>query len=321
MRKIANTLIKTAALFMASMLFALSANAGYPEKSISYLIPFGPGGESDITARLQQKYFQEKYGQSMVVSNKPGGGGAVAWAQLNSYKNDGYTIMGMNLPHIILKPRQKNVGFETKDIDSVYIFQHTPDAIAVKKDSPFKTLDDLIKYAKENPGKVTFSGSGKGSANHLLQVMLDKEAGIKTTYVAMKGAAASIKAAVAESVTAAATYSTMGAKNEESVRLLAIGADERVARFPNVPTFKELGYNISGGGAFRGVAVPKGTPDDVRQKISSIMSDLNTDPEFKSKMEGLGFTLLNIPESETKDFIADKTEHFVKQAKLAGIIK
>jgi tripartite-type tricarboxylate transporter receptor subunit TctC len=321
MKIIISSVVKTIALAITCLALAASVNAGYPDKSISYLIPFGPGGESDITARLQQKYFQEKYGQSMVVSNKPGGGGAVAWAQLNSYKGDGYTIMGMNLPHIILKPRQKDVGFETKDIDSVFIFQHTPDAIAVKKDSPFKTLKDLIDFAKKNPGKMTLSGSGKGSANHLLQVMLDKEAGIKSTYVAMKGTAAAIKATVSDTVTASATYSTMGAKNEDSIRLLAIGTDERVGRFPDVPTFKELGYNISGGGAFRGVAVPKGTPNEVREKISEIMSELNTNPEFKTQMEGLGFTLLNIPASETKSFIAEKTEHFVKQAKLAGIIE
>ncbi|MGB0203711.1 MAG: tripartite tricarboxylate transporter substrate binding protein [Neptuniibacter sp.] len=314
----------TKALAIAAATLAVSTGAmaaDYPAKSVSYVVPFGPGGESDITARLQQKYFQDQYGETMVVTNKPGGGGAVAWAQLNKLKNDGYTIMGMNLPHIILKPRQKDVGFETEAIDSVYIFQHTPDALAVSKDSPFKTLQDLIDFAKKNPGEVTLSGSGKGSANHLLQVMLNKEAGIKTTYVAMKGTAAAINSAVAGHVTASATYSTMGAKNEDSIRLLAIGTDERVARFPDVPTFKELGYNISGGGAFRGVAVPQGTPDDVRMKISEIMNTLNTNPEFVQKMESLGFTLLNVPATETKQFIKDKTDHFVSQAKIAGIIK
>lgn len=320
MKKI--TAAVTLALSTALMTVASSALAGdYPEKSINYVIPFGPGGESDITARLQQKYFQEAFDETIVVNNKPGGGGAVAWAQLNTMKNDGYTIMGMNLPHIILKPLQKDVGFKTDDIDAVYIFQHTPDALAVAKDSPFKTLKDLVEFAKAHPGEVTLSGSGKGSANHLMQVMLDKEAGIKTTYVAMKGAAASVNAAAAGHVNASATYSTMGAKNEDTIRLLAVGTEERVARFPDVPTFKELGYDIAGGGAFRGVAVPKGTPDDVRQKISDIMHDLNTNPAFIKQMEGLGFTLLNVPASEARQFITEKTEYFVEKAKLAGVIK
>jgi len=319
-----NKLLKVLSLSLTTVIganVAVSVAGEYPEKPISYVIPFGPGGESDITARFQQQLFQEKFDKSMVVSNKPGGGGAVAWAQLNNLKKDGYTVMGMNLPHIILKPRQKDVGFKTKDIKSVYIFQHTPDALAVKKDSPFKTLKDLVDYAKSHPGQVTLSGSGKGSANHLLQVMLNNEAGIKTTYVAMKGAAASVNAASAGHVSAAATYSTMGAKYEDNIRLLAVGTEERVARFPDVPTFKELGYDIAGGGAFRGIAMPEGTPEDARQKMSNIMKDLNTDPSFIKKMEALGFTLLNVPVSETAAFIEEKTEYFVAKAKLAGILK
>lgn len=316
-----NKFLLTLVFAAASVLWVGEVQAQeYPAKSVSYIVPFGPGGESDITARLQQKFFQDRYGETLVVTNKPGGGGAVAWAQLNGLKNDGYTIMGMNLPHIILKPLQKNVGFETDDIDAVYIFQHTPDAIAVAKDSPFKTLQDLIDYAKANPGEVTFSGSGKGSANHLLQSTLDQEAGIETVYVAMKGAAASVNAAAAKHVTAAATYSTMGAKNEDTIRLLAIGTRERVARFPDVPTFRELGLEIHGGGAFRGVAVPKGTPETVRQRISDIMGEINRDPEFVERMEAMGFTLLNIPASETRQFIEGKKDYFISRAKLAGVI-
>lgn len=313
---------KALAVAASSLFLTVGAQAAdYPEKPISYVVPFGPGGESDITARLQQKFFQEKYDQNLVVNNKPGGGGAVAWAQLNKMKNDGYTIMGMNLPHIIIKPLQKDVGFTTEGIDSVYIFQQTPDAIAVKKDSKFKTLQDLVDYAKKHPGEVTLSGSGKGSANHLLQVMLDNAAGTKTTYVAMKGTAASVNAVMSNTVMATATYSTMGAKNEDTLRLLAIGTEERVARFPDVPTFKELGYDIVGGGAYRGVAVPEGTPENVRKKISDIMHELNTDPAFVKQMEGLGFNLLNIPASETKQFIAEKTKQFAAVAKDAGVIK
>lgn len=318
-------MIKLVSALVTSVCLAASmapANAGeFPEKSFTYVIPFGPGGESDLTARFQQKVYKEKYGQGMVVSNKPGGGGAVAWAQLNNMKKDGYTIMGVNLPHIIIKPQQKNVGFKTDDIDSVYIFQHTPDALAVHKDSPFKTLKDLVDYAKKNPKKVTLAGSGKGSANHLLQVAFSKEAGIETTYVAMKGTGATINAVAGKQVSGAATYTPAGAKYEETVRLLAVGTEERHPRFPDTPTFKELGYNIVGGGAYRGVAVPKGTPEELRQEVSSIIHELNTDPEFVKNMEDLGFSLLNIPASETKAFIKEKTGYFIAKARAAGVIK
>src|SRR3546814_1781771 len=95
--------------------------------------------------------------------------------------------MGVNLPHIIVQPMEKDVGYKTDDLTIVYMFHYTPDALVVHKDSEFKTLQDLVDYAKENPGKVTLSGSGKATSNHLAQVMFDRLAGVKTTYVPFKG--------------------------------------------------------------------------------------------------------------------------------------
>ena len=105
-----------AALALAALIPATAALAEYPDKPISYVIPFGPGGESDITARHQQPFFKKMFGQDLVISYKPGGGGAVGWSQLNSMKGDGYSIMGINLPHIIVKPMEKEVGFKTDEI-------------------------------------------------------------------------------------------------------------------------------------------------------------------------------------------------------------
>ena len=111
-----------AMIALAALIPIGSAAADYPTKPLNYIIPFGPGGESDITARHQQSFFKDKFGQDLVISYKPGGGGAVGWSQLNSTKGDGYTIMGINLPHIIVKPMQKDVGFKTDDITGVYMF-------------------------------------------------------------------------------------------------------------------------------------------------------------------------------------------------------
>ena len=121
-----------------------AAQSAYPDKPVSYIIPFGPGGESDITARHQQAFFQKMFGQELVVEYKPGGGGAVGWSQLNDHKGDGYTWMGVNLPHIVIQPLQKDVGFKTDDITTVYMFHYTPDAIVVRKDSPFKDRKSVV---------------------------------------------------------------------------------------------------------------------------------------------------------------------------------
>lgn len=311
---------KIAALIISAILPISSALADYPEKPVNYIIPFGPGGESDITARHQQPFFKKLYDQDLVISYKPGGGGAVAWSQLNGMKGDGYTIMGINLPHIIIKPQQKDVGFTTKDIAGVYMFHYTPDAILVKEDSPYKTLDDVIAYAKDNPGQLITSGSGKGSANHLAQVRLDNLAGIKTTYVAFKGTGKAVAAILGDQVNAEWGYTSVAAKHEGKLRMLAVATEERHPRFPDVPTFKELGYDIVSG-AYRGIAVPSTASEDVRNQVSSFVKEINNDAEFRQRLENDGMVLLDISYDDMDAFIAEKSEEYIESAKQAGIIK
>ncbi len=293
--------------------------ADYPAKSIAYIIPFGPGGESDITARHQQPFFKDLFGQDLIISYKPGGGGAVGWAQLNKMKDDGYTIMGINLPHIIIKPQQKNVGFKTEDIAGVYMFHYTPDAIVVPNDSPFTSLQDLVDAARQNPGAITLSGSGKGTANHLAQVSFDKAAGIKTTYVAFKGTGASVQALLGKQVKAQWGYTSVGAKHADKVRLLAVAMQERHPRFPDVPTFSELGYDIVSG-AYRGIAVPKTTPAEIRQKLSDAIAAINAQPAFQKRMLDDGFALLDVDHNAMKAFLDEKKEEYIAAAKAGGVL-
>lgn len=316
------SIIKHAAGSTMAIALAFSglAQADYPEKSVNYVVPFGPGGESDVTARHQQPFFKKLFDEDLVISYKPGGGGAVGWSQLNSMKGDGYSMMGINLPHIIIKPLQKNVGFKTKDLAGVYMFHYTPDAIVVKNDSPFKTLDDLVAFAKEKPRKLLFSGSGKGSANHLAQVSFDNLAGVKSTYVSFKGTGKAVAALLGEQVLAEWGYTSVGAKHEGKVRMLAVATEERHPRFPDVPTFKELGYDLVSG-AYRGIAVPKSTPEDVRQKISGMIADINSDKEFRQRMENDGMVLLDVSYDKMNAFIEQKSKDYVAAAKQAGVIK
>jgi len=145
---------------MLAGVLAATGAAAFPDKPIQYIIPFAPGGESDITARLQAQVFAAKYKQQMIVLNRPGAGGALIWGTLNTMPPDGYTISGVNLPHIVLQPLEGNVQYKTDDIAPVYFFQYTADAIVVPVTSPFKTFQDLVKAAKDNPEKVTLAGSG-----------------------------------------------------------------------------------------------------------------------------------------------------------------
>jgi tripartite-type tricarboxylate transporter receptor subunit TctC len=308
---------------MVMSLLAITTTAfsqEYPSKPVNYVIPFGPGGESDITARHQQPFFKELFGEDLVISYKPGGGGAVGWSQLNNMKGDGYNIMGINLPHIILKPREKDVGFKTDDLIGVYMFHYTPDAIVVKQDSPFKTLQDLIDFAKANPKKVTLSGSGKGTANHLAQLRFDKMAEIKTTYVPFKGTGKAVTALLGDQVKAEWGYTSVGAQHQDKLRMLAVAMEERHPIFPDVPTFKELGFDLVSG-AYRGIAVPKSTPEAIREKLSDMIGKVNAQPEFKQRMERDGMALLSIDYKAYPAFMEKMTAIYVEAATEAGVLK
>jgi tripartite-type tricarboxylate transporter receptor subunit TctC len=309
---------------LAAALSALALGASaqdFPKGTVDYIIPFGPGGESDITARFQQSFFKDMYGEELVVSYKPGGGGAVGWSQLNTMPGDGSTLMGINLPHIVIKPKQGNVGFETDDITSVYMFHYTPDAILVHADSEIQTLEDLIAFAKDKPRGLIFSGSGKGTANHLAQVNFDRMAGIETTYVAFKGTGAAVTALLGKQVGAEWGYTTVASQQGEQVRMLAVAMEERHPAFPDVPTFRELGFDMVSG-AYRGIAVPKSTPEDIRQQVSDAIGKINADPAFRKRMLDGGFALLDVAYGEQMDaFLAEKAEDYIAAAQAAGIIE
>ena len=306
------------AAFVAMPACAAGLAADYPNAPVNYVIPFGSGGESDVIAQLQQPYFKELTGQDLYITRRPGGGGAVVWNEINSMPADGYTIVGINLPHIVLQP-MLGAQYKTSDIAAVYIFHYTPHAIAVRQDSPFRTLNDLLNYARTSPKALVFSGSGQGTANELAKVHFDKLADIKTRYQAFKGTGASITALMLETVDASWAYTTAGLSYDDDVRLLAVATEKRLPKLPDVPTFRELGFNLVGG-AYRGIAVPKGTPEAIRQRISDLFAAINQNPKMRRDVENLGFAPVDIPYREIGKFLDEKSQEYLKLAREAGIV-
>jgi tripartite-type tricarboxylate transporter receptor subunit TctC len=311
---------KTLIAAALSLAGSLALAAGYPEKTVNYIIPFGPGGESDVSARLQEPFFKKLTGQSLAIQYKPGAGGAAGWSQLNGMAGDGYTVMGTNLPHIVLQPLQKDVGYQTDEITTVFWFHYTPDALMVPADSPAKTLKDFIEAAKKAPGATTLSGSGTNSANHLAQQQFDKLAGIKTTYIPFQGTGASNTALLGKQVAGSWGYTTVQMQLGDQVRCLGVAMEQRHPKLPNCPTFKEQGFNLVGG-AYRGVAVPKSTPADVQGKLADVLAKINADPEFIRKMEEGGFAMLNVGPAQMGAFMAEVKSRYEALAKQMGIVK
>jgi tripartite-type tricarboxylate transporter receptor subunit TctC len=284
--------------------------APFPEKPINYLIPFNPGGESDIFARAQQPLMEKALGQSVLISYKPGGGGSVGWVDLIRAKPDGYFTAGFNLPHIILQPLQrKNSGYETKEVQPVMIFMNTPNILAVQKDSPYKTLEDFLKAAKEKPGAITLGGSGSSTANHLGVVRLNKVAGVNISYVPFTGTGDVMPAFLGGHVTGLMSYTTMAVQYKNDMRVLAVATEKRFPGLPDVPTFKELGYDLVEG-AYRGLAVPPNTPKEIVDVLYKACSTTNTNPEFAAKMAEMGFVLENLDPAASAKLIDEKISEY-----------
>lgn len=298
---------------------ASAQERNYPAGPVNYIVPFAPGGESDTAARFQQKYWQKITGENLIIQNQAGAGGAQAWSQLNELPGDGSTIMSTNLPHIVLQPVAGSSGYQTDDITNVNFFHYTPNAIIVSADSPFKTLQDLIDYAKSNPGLVTFAGSGTNSANQLAQVQFDKLTGVKTTYIPFGGSAPSVTAALGGQVSAAFVYTTSGVSQGDAIRVLAVGSEERLDIFPDAPTFRELGFDLVGG-SYRAVAVPSSATEDVRQGVSDLVSQINSDPSFRSEMEAIGFVLIDVPYPDVAEFMEQRKAEYMQGARDLDIL-
>lgn len=304
MQKQTTTALAVGVLSLSLAAFAAqgTAVAEYPEQPISYVISFNPGGESDVTARFQEPHLEELLGVDIVVTHRPGGGGAVAWSDFQrNAEPDGYTVIGVNLPHIVAQPiLREDAGYDTFDWELVTWFHFTPSALLVRQDSPFETLDDLLDYARENPQVVTMGGSGTFSANHLETLRLEKEADVNLTYIPFTGTGPLPAALLGRHVSALMSYTVLGLQMPDEVRVLAVAADERVSTLPDVPTFRELGYDIVGG-AYRGVAVPKGTPQEVIDRLAEAFGEANE--LIRDRQEPIGFVMTHHTGQDAVDLV------------------
>jgi len=288
------------------------AATDFPKGPITYIIPFNPGGQSDVEARMQQPYLEKILGVPIVVNYMPGAGGALAWTKFAQMKPDGYTVCGINIPHIILQPlSQKDAAFKTDDLKPLALFESTPIGLAVKKDSKIGSLKEFIEYAKANPGKVTVGMSGKLSGHHMASLQFEKMNNIKLTQVTFTGAAPQVTALLGGHVEAIWGNSSDLVSFATQMKILAIGTEKRMETLPGVPTFQELGFKFYPR-IDRGVAVPKATPADITAKLEKAFLDtVNTD-DYKSKIIKAGFVPLGLNGQQSIKYITEETEVFKK---------
>jgi len=308
-----------ALLFAAAPAFAQTVVC--PSANIMYWQAFPPGGESDLSARHQQLVLKKKCPQvDAVIQYKAGAGGALMWSQMNLLPGDGLNVVGINLPHIVLQPMEGTVTYKTDDIVPVFWFHYTPDVLVVNEAGPIKTFADFVKAAKAEPGKINLGGSGLNSANHAAHERLNRDFGVKTTYVPYKGTGDLSLAVLGGHIDGAMTYSVFAIANKGKVRPLAVAMETRHPLLPDVPTFKELGVDWVDG-AFRGIGVPKATPPAVRKQVSDMMDAINKDPQLRAKMAEGGFEVTDIGLDQMEPFMKERTAAYMKSAKLMGLAK
>ncbi len=280
----------------------------FPKGPITYVIPFNPGGQSDVEARLQQPYLEKILGVKIVVEYKPGAGGALAWTQFAKAKPDGYTVCGINIPHIILQPlSQKDAAFKTEDLKPLAIFESTPIGLAVKKGSKINSLKEFIDYAKANPGKITIGISGKLTGHHMASLQFEKRTGIKLTLVTFTGAAPQTTALLGGHVEAMWGNSSDLVSYQNDIKILAIGTEKRMETLQDVPTFQELGMKFTPR-IDRGVAVPKDTPAGITATLEKAFLDTVQKKEYNEKITKAGFVAMGLNSKESMKYIADEIE-------------
>ena len=314
-------LIVRSALAAVGLLASTAFAQACLEKNLQYWQAFPPGGESDLSARHQQVVLRKKCTAiETIVQYKAGAGGALMWSQMNSLPGDGFTVVGINLPHIVFQPIEGQVQYKTADITPVFWFHYTPDTLVVPISSGIKNFAEFIEAAKKDPGKLSLGGSGLNSANHAAHERLNAAFGIKTIYVPFKGTGDMTTSVLGGQVDGAMTYVPFVVANKSRVRPLAVAMDKRHPLIPDVPTFKELGVNWVDG-AYRGIGVPKSTPPEQRKRLSDLWMALNTDPEMKDLAAKNGFELVNVGLEQMDAFMKERTQLYTEGAARLGLGK
>ena len=304
--RMVNILALVAAIFIV---FPASA-ADYPERSVSVIVPFPPGGASDVTARLVTTKLAERVGQSVVVENKPGANGAIGAAALKQAPADGYTLLVGSIGVFAINPALfKDLRYDPqKDFDLLSVIVRTPNVLVAHPAFPANTVAELIDYLKKNPEKVTFASSGTGSSDHLTAALFWQRTGTTGIHVPYKGGGPAINDLIGGH--ANVSFQNLGAIAQQvrtgSLKALAITSDKRNAALPNVPTMAEAGVTNLEVYSWQAAAGPKGLPAAVKAKLEAELAASANAADVKAKFEAVGFDVVASNSDQSAKFIGDE---------------
>ncbi|WP_170379686.1 Bug family tripartite tricarboxylate transporter substrate binding protein [Ruegeria atlantica] len=267
----------------------------YPERPLMMMVSYGAGGATDFQARIVTMTAgnEDALGMPIAIINKPGAGGRVGWNWFATQADpDGYTLAAYNVPHFIAQSIKGGVEYSTDSFEPIANWGADPAVFVVGADSELNSMQDVVAFAKENPGKLTVSGAGLFVGHHIAALQLDKAAGTKMAYIPTKGGgAAAMKAVIAGEVMGGINNLSDAFRAQEAgnVKILGVADLERNAFLPDVPTMMEQGLEVDNSSVnFRGVMVPKGTPPEVIEKLAATVPEMFANSRVAKKMEAGG---------------------------------
>lgn len=295
MKKMLTTL--AAALAMTSAL-------AWPEKPVTLVVPFPPGGASDQIGRTLQTKFQEKLGGSFIVENKAGATGTVGAGFVTKAAPDGHTLLVASLGPFVIAPHLlAKVPYDaTKDFDYISVVVQAPNVLVVPSASPHKSLADVVAFSKANPGKMSFASSGNGSSDHLTAELFWQQSGTSGLHVPYKGGGPVMTDLLGGQVDSSFMNinTAMPQIKAGKLRALTITSAKRSPLLPDVPSLEELGIKDCNVYSWQAIAGPKGLPADVKKKLHGAVVDTLNDSAIKTRLTDVGFELVaNTPEQFT----------------------
>ncbi len=268
----------------------LTAQEQFPSRPITLVVGFAAGGAGDVSSRLVAEYFRERWKVPVVVENRPGAGSTIAAGQLARAKPDGYTVGLVTISGYTIAPHFQTLPYQTEK-DFTYLFQFLvgTEAMFVAANSPHKTANDLIAWARANPGRLNWSTAATNGAAHVATAAAFQHFGITSTYVPYKGGADALPGLLGGQIDVLVAGGYASFVKSGQVRLLAESGLQRIPTFPEVPTYKELGWPI-GVPSFYGIAGPAGIPPAIVKRWEEGAQAMVTDPKFIDLMGKLSTT-------------------------------
>ncbi len=301
---------------------AIGAERDYPTKNIELVCPYGAGGSTSMGARIIAGTLSEMLGRTVVVNNKPGAGGSIGAEYVAKAKPDGYTLFVFNSGSNGVTPATRSVRYKNENFELFGQYAIQALGLVVKSDAPWKSVEELVQYAKKNPGDLKFATSGIGTSGHFCMELFKKVGGdLKIEHVPFKSGPEYIAALLGGHVQMGILYlvDVKGPVEAGKLRLLAAATEKRLEDYPDVPTFAEKGFPEVKMTAWYGVSAPVGLPKEVSEKLKAALTKTFQHPEVKKMLTQIGYSPIYKDPEEFSRFAKEEEKKLHQIAKEANI--